>query len=137
MGCHGGLMNDAFEWMKKNKGVCSLADYPYTSGETKTASTCNMECKADINSAPIKYKNVKKNSDEDLMKALMQQPVSVVSIPIYFYFYFYLFIYDSLTLTNFLFSLLFRLLMPVRLVFNSISPVFTLALVVLTLIMVS
>lgn len=79
MGCHGGLMNDAFDWIKQNKGVCSLADYPYTSGQTKTASSCNMECKADANSAPIKYKNVKKNDDEELMKAIMMQPVSVVS----------------------------------------------------------
>lgn len=72
-------MDDAFKWIKNNNGVCSLEDYPYISGETKTASACNMECNPDKDSAPITYKNVKKNDDNEFMKALMHQPISVVS----------------------------------------------------------
>lgn len=77
MGCNGGLMDHAFDWASKWGGVCSEDAYPYISGTTKTAGTCQTTCTKNVQAAPTKHVDVEKNSDDALMSALAQQPVSV------------------------------------------------------------
>jgi KDEL-tailed cysteine endopeptidase len=77
MGCNGGLMDSAFSWASKNKGLCEWNDYKYTSGTTKKSGTCSESSCKKSDHSPASYTDVAKNSDTALMTALAQQPVSV------------------------------------------------------------
>ncbi|KAL5731201.1 cathepsin L [Ranunculus cassubicifolius] len=73
-GCEGGLMDNAFEFILKNKGVTTESTYPYTGDD---GTTCNTK-KSAIPAAKITgYKDVPANNENALLMAVSSQPVSV------------------------------------------------------------
>jgi len=70
-GCNGGLMDDAFQYIMKNGGICAEADYPYKGVDGTCQKTCSVV------SQITNYKDVTANSQTALLAAVSQQPVSV------------------------------------------------------------
>lgn len=72
-GCGGGLMDNAFAWIQENGGIEQENDYQYVA----TTNPCSQDSlKLVDGSAPKSWIDVKSTND-DLMDAIRQQPVSV------------------------------------------------------------
>ena len=69
-GCNGGMMDQAFQYIIQNGGICTEASYPYQAADG-VCQKCNVVGK--INS----YVDVQPNNETALMVAVMKQPVSV------------------------------------------------------------
>jgi len=69
-GCNGGSMDQAFQYIIDNNGLCSEEEYPYQAIEEKCQS-----CKSVVNIA--NYSDIERNNEKILKVAVSHQPVSV------------------------------------------------------------
>jgi len=73
MGCQGGLMDLAFDYIIANKGVDTEDSYPYTA---KNGLSCKFSV-ANVGATISSYTDVSSGSEAALLAALKSQPVSV------------------------------------------------------------
>ncbi|RHY22190.1 hypothetical protein DYB32_009579, partial [Aphanomyces invadans] len=71
-GCGGGLMDNAFKWIKRHKGLCKEDDYAYHAN----ASTCTVKSCTPVTRV-LAYYDVTPNDEEELKAAVAHQPVAV------------------------------------------------------------
>jgi C1A family cysteine protease len=72
MGCNGGLMDYAFQYIIGNKGLCSEDAYPYSAVQ----GTCKSTSCSSV-STISSYQDVSQDSEAALEAAVAQQPISV------------------------------------------------------------
>lgn len=72
-GCDGGMMDNAFDFIQKNGGITTEADYPYNAREHNCDATKENSHIVVIDG----HEKVPANDEEALMKAVANQPVSV------------------------------------------------------------
>jgi C1A family cysteine protease len=72
--CNGGLMDNAFNWIKNNNGLCRESTYPYNSGDG-IVNSCHP-CNNEPNSSITSHVDVEKTT-KALELAVSRQPVSI------------------------------------------------------------
>ncbi|KAF2303228.1 hypothetical protein GH714_015344 [Hevea brasiliensis] len=73
LGCDGGCMDHAFEFIIQNNGLSTEANYPYWGVD----GNCNSMKAADPKAMITGFEYVPANDEEALLKAVAHQPVSV------------------------------------------------------------
>ncbi|GKC36946.1 cysteine proteinase superfamily protein, partial [Tanacetum coccineum] len=69
-GCHGGIMEKAYEFIIKNGGIATEDDYPYV-GRDKA---CNKSKAKEVAAKIKEYKKVPANDEKSLQAAVAKQP---------------------------------------------------------------
>jgi cathepsin L len=72
MGCDGGLMDSAFDYIISNQGIDTESSYKYTARD----GTCKFN-KQNVGATITSYKDVQSKSEPSLMSSIQNQPVSV------------------------------------------------------------
>nr|CAD1820047.1 unnamed protein product [Ananas comosus var. bracteatus] len=72
-GCEGGLMDNAFEFIKKNGGITTESNYPYVAKERKCDAVKENSHVVVIDG----HEDVPVNNEDALMKAAANQPIAV------------------------------------------------------------
>ncbi|KAK3206973.1 hypothetical protein Dsin_021019 [Dipteronia sinensis] len=72
-GCNGGYIDNAFQYIIKNKAVTAESSYPYEGSD----GTCNQQKATDTAAQITSYKDVTSNNEHELKIAVHQQPVSI------------------------------------------------------------
>jgi len=74
--CEGGLMDDAFQYILDNKGICTESDYPYVAKDEACKKGCAVASTisgfVDVPTDPTNPKN-----ETGLMAAVLKGPVSI------------------------------------------------------------
>ena len=73
MGCNGGLMDNAFKWIIKNKGIDTEEDWKYTAKVGKCGFVHRHRREVSITG----FKDVPSEDEDSLEKAVAMQPVAV------------------------------------------------------------
>ncbi|CAM9717187.1 unnamed protein product [Phaeothamnion confervicola] len=73
-GCGGGLMENAFDWIARNGGLCSFDDYPYAG--LRPFKHCKTDCVPVPGTAVEKWTQVS-SSAEAVMAAVAQRPLAI------------------------------------------------------------
>jgi C1A family cysteine protease len=74
-GCHGGMMTETFRYIIQNGGITSEENYQYQSTDMGICDT-NKESERDAQITD--FEEVPPSSENDLLKAVSMQPVSVI-----------------------------------------------------------
>jgi len=76
LGCRGGLMDSAFEWVAQNGGIDSEANYPYTSGMGVTGTCKNAKLANKVAAFPS-HQDLPQNENQMAAWACTGGPISI------------------------------------------------------------